>query len=198
MVAFLFEGTLADVAHAIAVGIGVLVGQRLFGVEPGFGPRTRRETRTLAFGGLIAIGLVEVVVLFFPGRGPFGSVAGDAGPVIDVVTDLVVIAVLANALRLGKRWAWWVTVVYGALTVLATRVMIAVVAADHSGEGAVRWHVVLWLGLAFLLFKAGGRSGCRYGGARAGCGDRGRRRERARALLTSGGSTMSWMTTWRR
>jgi phosphatidylglycerol lysyltransferase len=105
-VAFLFEGTLADVAHAIAVGIGFLVGQRLFGVEPGFGPRTRRETRMLAFGGLIAIGLTELVVLLFPGRGPFGSVAGLAGPTVDVVLDLVVIAVVANALRLGKRWAW--------------------------------------------------------------------------------------------
>ena len=38
---------------AIAVAIGFLVGQRLFGVEPGFGPRTRRETRMLAFGTTI-------------------------------------------------------------------------------------------------------------------------------------------------
>ena len=69
-VALFFEGTLSDVAHAIAVGIGFLVGQRLFGVEPGFGPRTRRETRMLAFGGLLAIGLTELVVLLFPRAGP--------------------------------------------------------------------------------------------------------------------------------
>ena len=116
-VAFLFEGTLSDVAHAIAVGIGFFVGQRLFGVEPGFGPRTRRETRMLAFGGLLAIGLTELVVLLFPGRGPFGSVAGLAGPTVDVVIDLAIIIVVANALRLGKRWAWWLTVGYGLLNV---------------------------------------------------------------------------------
>ena len=102
-VALFFEGTLSDVAHAIAVGIGFFVGQRLFGVEPGFGPRTRRETRMLAFGGLLAIGLTELVVLLFPGRGPFGSVAGLAGPTVDVVIDLAIIIVVANALRLGKR-----------------------------------------------------------------------------------------------
>ena len=70
---------MSDVAHAIAVGIGFLVGQRLFGVEPGFEAAHARETRMLAFGGLIAIGLTELVVLLFPGRGPFGSVAGLAG-----------------------------------------------------------------------------------------------------------------------
>jgi len=200
-VAFLFEGTLSDVAHAIAVGIGVLVGQRLFGVEPGFGPRTRRETRTLAFGGLIAIGLIEIVVLFFPGRGPFGSVAGDAGPVIDVMTDLVVIAVLANSLRLGKRWAWWVTVVYGFLNLAAAALAVVGILTGGLVHGApiVLGSAVLWMGeLGLLLFNGGAfRVPLRRrvpGGVAAGEGDAS---ARARALLTSvGGSTMSWMTTW--
>jgi lysylphosphatidylglycerol synthetase-like protein (DUF2156 family) len=200
-IAFLFEGTLADVAHAIAVGIGVLVGQRLFGVEPGFGPRTRRETRTLAFGGLIAIGLVEVVVLFFPGRGPFGSVAGTAGPVIDVVIDLVVIAVVANALRLGKRWAWWVTVVYGALNLAAAALAVVGILTGGLVNGApiLLGSAVLWIGeLGLLLFNRGAfRVPLRRrvpGGVAATEGDSS---ARARALLTSvGGSTMSWMTTW--
>ena len=134
-VAFLFEGTLADVAHAIAVGIGFLVGQRLFGVEPGFGPRTRRETRMLAFGGLIAIGLTELVVLLFPGRGPFGSVAGLAGPTVDVVIDLVVIAVVANALRLGKRWAWWLTVGYGLLNIGAAVLALVLIFSGRLAHG---------------------------------------------------------------
>lgn len=114
-VAVLFEGTLSDVAHAVVVGIGFLVGQRRYGVEPGFGPRTRRETRMLAFAGLIAIGLTEVVVLLAPGRGPLGTTAGAAAPAVDVLVDLAIIAVVTNALRLGKRWAWWATVGYGVL-----------------------------------------------------------------------------------
>src|SRR6185436_11069269 len=147
-VAFLFEGTLSDVAHAIAVGIGFLVGQRFFGVEPGFGPRTRRETRMLAFGGLLAIGLTELVVLLFPGRGPFGSVAGLAGPTVDVVIDLAIIVVVANALRLGKRWAWWLTVVYGLLNIGAAALALVAIFTGNLPTGApiLLGSSLLWIG----------------------------------------------------
>jgi lysylphosphatidylglycerol synthetase-like protein (DUF2156 family) len=200
-VAFLFEGTLADVAHAIAVAIGFLVGQRLFGVEPGFGPRTRRETRMLAFAGLVAIGLTEAVVLLFPGRGPFGSVAGHVGTGLDVLVDLVVIAVVANALRLGKRWAWWVTVAYGALNLAAAVAALVLILAGQLPNGApiALGTAPLWIGeLALLLFNRGSfRVPLRRrvpGGVAATEGDSS---ARARALLESvGGSTVSWMTTW--
>jgi lysylphosphatidylglycerol synthetase-like protein (DUF2156 family) len=200
-VAFLFEGRLADVAHAIAVAIGLLVGQRLFGVEPGFGPRTRRETRMLAFGGLIAIGLTQLVVLLFPGRGPFGSVAGQAGPVIDVVLDMVIIAAVANALRLGKRWAWWVTVAFGLFNLAAAVSALVLIGSGRLPNGApiALGGALLWLGeLGLLLLNRGAfRVPLRRrvpGGVAATEGDSS---ARARALLTSvGGSTMSWMTTW--
>jgi phosphatidylglycerol lysyltransferase len=201
-VAFLFEGTLSDVAHAIAVGIGFLVGQRLFGVEPGFGPRTRRETRMLAFGGLIALALTEVVVLLFPGRGPFGSVAGAVGPTLDVLVDVAVIAVIANALRLGKRWAWWVTVVYGVLNLAVAALALVLLLSDVGvvkGAPITLGSALLWIGeLALLLLNRGAfRVPLRrriQGGVAATEGDSA---ARARALLTAvGGSTMSWMTTW--
>ena len=200
-VALFFEGTLSDVAHAIAVGIGFLVGQRLFGVEPGFGPRTRRETRMLAFGGLIAIGLTELVVLLFPGRGPFGSVAGLAGPTADVVIDLVIIAVVANALRLGKRWAWWLTVGYGLLNVGAAVLALVLIFSGHLPNGApiALGGALLWIGeIGLLVFNRGAfRVPLRRrvpGGVAATEGDS---MARARAMLTTvGGSTMSWMTTW--
>jgi phosphatidylglycerol lysyltransferase len=200
-VAFLFEGTLTDVAHAIAVGTGFLVGQRLFGVEPGFGPRTRRETRMLAFGGLIAIGLTELVALLFPGRGPFGSVTGQVGPTVDVIVDVVVIAVLANALRLGKRWAWWITVAYGFLNIVTAVSALLLIFAGRLPNGApiALGGALLWIGeLGLLLLNRGAfRVPLRRrvpGGVAATEGDSA---ARARALLTNvGGSTMSWMTTW--
>jgi phosphatidylglycerol lysyltransferase len=200
-VAFLFEGTLSDVAHAIAVVIGVLVGQRLFGVEPGFGPRTRRETRMLAFGGLIALGLTELVVLLFPGRGPFGSVAGLAGPTADVVIDLVIIAVVANALRVGKKWAWWLTVLYGLLNIAAAALALVAIFTGNLPTGAplLLGSALLWLGeIGLLVFNRGAfRVPLRRrvpGGVAAAEGDS---MVRARTLLmASGGSTMSWMTTW--
>ena len=206
-VAVLFEGTLSDVAHLIAVSVGFVVGQRLFAVEPGFGPRTRRETRMIAFAGLLAIGLTELVVLVFPGRGPFGPTQG-AGSALDVLVDLVVIIVIANALRLGKRWAWWVAVALGVLNVLvmvtavvglvlqSTRPDLDVTIDSPSvtiGSG------ILWLALLLVLvlnrraFRVPLRR--RVPGGVPGTDPDAL--ERARALLTSvGGSTMSWMTLW--
>ena len=200
-IAFLFEGTLSDVAHAIAVGAGFLVGQRLFGVERGFGPRTRRETRLLAFVGLVGIGLVELVVLLFPGRGPFGSVAGDVKPLVDVLVDVAVIAVVANALRLGKRWAWTLTLAYGALNLVAAvvAVVLALTGSLPGGAPITIGSGLLWIGLMALLGL--NRRAFRVplhrrvpGGVAA---SEGNSNARARALLTEvGGSTMSWMTTW--
>jgi lysylphosphatidylglycerol synthetase-like protein (DUF2156 family) len=200
-VAFLFEGTLSDVTHAIAVGTGLLVGQRLFGVEPGFGPRTRRETRMLAFGGLVALALTEVVALFFPGRGPFGSAVGQVESRIDVVIDVVVIAVLANSLRLGKRWAWWVTVGYGLANLGAAVAALVLILSGRLPHGApiTLGSALLWIGeLGLLLLNRGAFRVRRHrrvpGGVAATEGDAA---ARARALLTAvGGSTMSWMTTW--
>lgn len=200
-VAFLFEGTLSDVAHAIAVGVGFLVGQRLFGVEPGFGPRTRRETRALAFGGLVALAAVELVALLFPGRGPFGSVTGHVSPTIDVVADVVVIAVVANALRVGKRWAWWVTVGYGVINLLTAAVALVLTLTGQLPNGApiTLGSALLWLGqLALLVLNRGAfRVPMRRGLPGGGTATETAAAAKARALLVGeGGSTMSWMTTW--
>ena len=200
-VALLFEGTFADVAHALAVGIGFLIGQRLFGVERGFGPRTRRETRMLAFAGLIALGLTEVVVLVFPGAGPFGTVPARVGSVLDVLVDLVIIAVVANALRLGKRWAWWLIVAYGVLNIVVAMVTVVLILFGRVPDGApiILGTAVLWTVEVTLLVAHHGafRVGLRRrvpGGVAASEGDS---NARARAQLMSvGGSTMSWMTTW--
>ena len=141
-------------------------------------------------------------MLLFPGRGPFGSVAGLAGPMVDVVIDLVVIAVVANALRLGKRWAWWLTVGYGLLN-LARRASWPSSSSSPAASPTARrscWAApLLWIGeLGLLVFNRGAfRVPLRRrvpGGVAATEGDSS---ARARALLISvGGSTMSWMTTW--
>ncbi|MFR9801227.1 bifunctional lysylphosphatidylglycerol flippase/synthetase MprF [Pseudonocardia sp. RS010] len=201
LVAFLFEGTLSDVAHLLAVAVGFAVGQRLFGVEPGFGPRTRRETRLLAFAGLLAIALTELVVLLFPGAGPFGATGGAATSLLDVLIDVVVVGIVANALRLGKRWAWWVTVVLGGLNALVAvaAVVILVAGGVVTDEAITLGTGVLWIAVLVVLLS--NRRAFRVpirrrlpGGLAASEGDA---LERARTLLQSvGGSTMSWMTLW--
>ena len=199
-VAFLFEGTLSDVAHVLAVGVGLLVGQWLFGVEPGFGPRTRSETRMLAASGLAVVLLTEVVVLLFPGRGPFGATSGDAAPVADVLVDLVVGGFVANQLRYGKRWAWWTTVLLGLLNLLVAVLVLVLVLAGRLPTGApvALGGGVLWIGLlALLLFNRRAfrvRARRRVPGGLAASKDV---LDRVRGTLAEvGGSTMSWMTTW--
>ncbi|CCH30954.1 bifunctional lysylphosphatidylglycerol flippase/synthetase MprF [Saccharothrix espanaensis] len=199
-VAFLFEGTLTDVSHGLAVFVGMVVGQRLWGVEPGYAPRTRRETRILAFGGMLALVFVELVVLLFPGHGPFGETSGDALPLLDVLIDLVLVGFVANQLRYGKRWAWWVAVVLGALNVLGAAFALLFILLGELPEGApvALSSGLLWLGeLALLLFNRGSfRVPLRrrlIGGVAADELNL----SRARGLLTDvGGSTMSWMTVW--
>ncbi|GJF07580.1 bifunctional lysylphosphatidylglycerol flippase/synthetase MprF [Pseudonocardia sp. D17] len=201
--AFLFEGTLSDVAHAVGVVAGLLVGQWRYGVEPGFGPRTRRETRMIAFGGLILIGLTQVIVLLFPGRGPFGATSGAAGPITDVLVELALIALVANALRNGKRWAWWATVVLGVLNIVEAVLALVLIVGGKLPQGApiALAGGLLWLGqLALIVLNRGAfrvpfrrRVPGGVGALDAG----GEGLTRAKAILTTvGGSTMSWMTTW--
>ncbi len=197
---FLFEGTLVHVAHGLAIYVGTVVGQRLWGVEPGYGPRTRRETRMLAFCGLIALVLTEFLVLLFPGRGPFGETSVEAAPLVDVLVDLVLIGFVAHHLRYGKRWAWWVAVVLGVLNMLGALLALLLILADELPEGApvALAGGLLWAGeLVLLLFNRGSfRVPMRRrmpGGVAADANNL----PRARGLLTSvGGSTMAWMTVW--
>ncbi len=199
-VAFLFEGTLSDVAHLLAVVVGTVVGQQRYGVEAGYGPRTRRETRLLAFATLLAIAITEVVVLLFPGTGPFGSTAGQAGPVVDTAVDLVLIALLAGQLRLGRAWAWWVAVGLSALNIATAALAVGLILAGLLPQGApvALGTGLLWTALLVLLltnrraFRVPLRR--RVPGGVAGDGTV---VDRARELLTSvGGSDMSWMTLW--
>ena len=199
-VAFLFEGTLSDVAHLLAVAVGVVVGQRLYGVEPGFGPRTRRETRLMAFAALLAIAAVEITVLLFPGDGPLGSTAGQAGPTVDVIIDVVIIALLANQLRYGRRWAWWVAVVLSAFNVAVAILVLVLLVTGQPVTGAPvsLGSGLLWVGVLLLLLfnrRAFGVPLRRrvVGGVSAGPESTARARQ---LLMTVGGSTMSWMTLW--
>ena len=201
--AFLFEGTLSDVSHAVAVGVGFLVGQWRYGVEPGFGPRTPRETRMTAFGGLILIGLTQLIVLLFPGRGPFGATSGQAAGIADVLIELALIALVANALRNGKRWAWWAALVLGLLNIALAIVALVLIFSGLLPLGAPISLAggLLWLGeLALLVVNRHafrGKFKRRVPGGVGALDAGGEGMARAKAMLESvGGSTMSWMTTW--
>ncbi|APE37251.1 hypothetical protein BOX37_28690 [Nocardia mangyaensis] len=199
-IAFLFESTFADLMHVIAVAVWLPLGEKLFSrTEHGFWPRTRREVRMLAFTGLLVIAAASVAVYFFPGESLLGATEDERGSLWSTLITVAVIAVVADQLRKGKRWAWWVAIGYGTLHVVLTLVLLGVaIGAEVETTGAVTvGTALLWAGEVALLY--GGRGAFRVPARRkitegtlAGVEPG----EAVRTLLTRyGGSTMSWMTT---
>lgn len=201
-VSFLFVARFADVAHILAVIVILPLADRFFStVEHGFGPRTRREYRLVASIGLLLIGVVRVIVHLAPTDGPLGPTGADDSSLWSTLVTVAVVLALANQLRRGRRWAWWVAVGYGSLVVVATVLaLVFVVATGYESIGAVSvGSSLMWLALVAMLLS--GRSAfhapARHRAIRySGTGDP---LDGAKASLrTYGGSTMSWMITWER
>lgn len=202
-ISLLFEGTLADVQHVIAVAVMLPVGERyLSRGERGVMPRTRREVRMIGFIGLLLIAVVEIVVWFFPGSGPLGPTdAGDSSLGV-LWVDVAIIALIADQLRRGKRWAWWIAVVIGSLNVVAIAIVLVGVAfTDFRSEGGVTLGTsLLWLVEIAVLIPgrfAFDRRPRPWFRLRRDAGVPGDESEQVRSLIKAhGGCTMSWMITW--
>lgn len=118
------SGLLWDVEHLVAFTIAVLVGPFLAGRRPtrprlAFGRRTQRSLVALIIAVLAISSLIEAL---FPGAGgPFhseGSQRESSGSgVVYIVTALIVL-VIADALRRGRRVAWVLATVLTALALL--------------------------------------------------------------------------------
>ncbi|NEW37541.1 DUF2156 domain-containing protein [Nocardia cyriacigeorgica] len=201
IVSFLFLGRFADVAHLIAFVVFVFAGERWYArQERGIRPRTNREARLVASIGLWLIALVHVTVYLVPGDGPFGPTSASDDAWWSPVLTVVVAGLLADQLRRGRRWAWWVTLLYALFAVIATMlVVVLVVTTDYESLGAVTAGTgLLWAGEAVLLIA--GRSAFTVprrrtvvGGGEPTDDPAGHARSLIRRL---GGSTMSWMITW--
>ncbi|MCZ4552730.1 hypothetical protein BH683_021790 [Williamsia sp. 1138] len=200
-ISFLFEGKLADVTHLIAVVVMLIIGERFFSKsESGVMPRTRQEIRMISFIGLVLIAVVNIAVAVFPGDGPFGPTDSNDSLSWGSIVSVLIVLLIADQLRRGRKWAWWVTVVYGLLYIaLLVLVLIAVITSSFEGKGAVTVGTgLLWIVELTLLF--GGRYAfmvpLNSRKAMAGMGGS-NPAEQVRSLLKKyGGSTMSWMITW--
>ncbi|MHC3000148.1 bifunctional lysylphosphatidylglycerol flippase/synthetase MprF [Microbacterium sp. HJ5] len=197
-VTLFFWGSLADLEHAFAVLL-VLFVDRSLRIQR----TTVREQRLIAFVAALAILAVEILTLLVPTDGPFGHTAATGGSFLDIAVDVVVIALLANGLRRGRRWAWVWTLVLASVNVL-TGVLLVVLAFvlgperldDRFGDFNVAIaQSAMWLLLLVYLvwvrraFRARRRS--RIGGSPVPTADDARA-----ALRAHGGGTLSWMTTW--
>ncbi|MGW8811264.1 bifunctional lysylphosphatidylglycerol flippase/synthetase MprF [Gordonia terrae] len=200
-VAFLFQGTLASVQYVLAAVIMLIVGEKFFATnERGWVPRTRREVRMLGCAALLIIAGANLLVFLFPGSGPLGPTDSGDDSVFTMLIGLAVNVLIADQLRRGKRWAWWVAVFIGALNVIVTVLAVfLVIFTDVSTEGAVTLGTtLLWVLVLAILIPGRFAFAVPWRVRQVGTvGDDDDPVERVRELLrTHGGGTMSWMTTW--
>ncbi|GAA5210562.1 bifunctional lysylphosphatidylglycerol flippase/synthetase MprF [Microbacterium kyungheense] len=198
-VAMLFWGALADLEHLVAVLL-ILFVDRSLRIQR----TTIREQRLIAFLAVLVLGAVELVTLIVPTDGPFGPTAPASGGFWDVALDAVVILVVANGLRRGRRWSWIVAIVLAVLNMLtaALVVVLIVLTSERQLEATIDGETelslasgVLWLLMFVYLiwvrgaFRARRRS--RIGRQPSPTVD-----DAVAMLRSDGGGTLSWMTTW--
>lgn len=204
-ISVLYFGTFADVAHGIVSIVALVASALLPRLRRPGGRPTELEWRTLAFAGLIAIGVIEVIDLLVPHDGPLGENYPLVSTLV-VLLDLVAIALLAHGILRGYRVAWWVCLGYGVASAAAA-VVAVVLERQLLSLGVVETRVdifgmfvapgALWLGLVVLLVAARGafrvhlrQSRRSFTGATVG-------RDTAIELVREhGGGPISWMTTW--
>ncbi|SMQ68396.1 DUF2156 domain-containing protein [Agreia sp. VKM Ac-1783] len=199
----LFFGTLADMEHVVAV-IFVLAVDRSFHIERA----SIRERRLLAFATSLALGVIQVLTLLLPTNGPFGPTVPGNGPWLEATIDAVVILVVTNGLRLGRHWAWVLSVIWAVVNVVIAALYLGLSFVDPVelplGLGDVDVFfatAVLWA--AFLLYLIATRHAFHshrrrpLGAGTDPRGDTAPTADDARQIITQyGGGSLSWMATW--
>lgn len=198
-VTFLYWGSLNDLEHVLAVALVLTVDRSLRPQRVSV-----REQRLIAFVVVCALGAIEILTYLSPTTGPFGNSSPTSGSWIDVAVNTIVVLVVATGIRRGRRWAWVLLVVYGALNVLLLVLAAGLAVALGLGglEGAVdadlsitlasslTWVVALvYLILVRAAFRA--RPKAALGETPAPSVD-----DVKTELRSTGGGTLSWMTTW--
>ncbi len=205
-ISLLYLGQLHDVEHAVAMVAALAVSGWLPAFRRPAGRPSEREWRLIAFSGLIAIGVIQVIDLIVPYDGPLGQNQPVAS-FIDVALDVIVIALIANGVRQGVRLAWICAIVLAAFNIAtaalgfgALKLLEALDVIGSAGDylGALIAPAALWA--LFLVVIIAGRGAFRVPLRRS------RRTLAAEHLSTAqarerlarfGGGTISWMTTWR-
>ncbi|MGD9606933.1 MAG: hypothetical protein AB7V10_05570, partial [Leucobacter sp.] len=163
-ISVLYLGRIDDLEHAVTLTAALVVSGLLPAFRRPAGRPTQREWRLIAFSALIAIGAIQVIDLVVPYDGPLG--ANEPGTsLVDVAIDVIVIALIANGIRLGYRIAWIVVLVLAAFNIATAVVVIALLpvlvesgalTSEVEAWGLVLGPALFWLALAILLVLARG------------------------------------------
>jgi len=198
-IAMLFWGKVADLEHLLAVLL-ILAVDRSLRVRH----TTVREQHLIAVIAVLVLGAVEIITTLVPTDGPFGPTDPASGGFIDLAIDLVVILVLVNGLRRGRRWTWVLALLLGIFNVLVAALVLTLITVFSQAQVDFRWdgetelalaNGFLWLiVLVYLVwvrraFRAKRR-------ARLGAQPAPTAEDMKRELRAHGGGTLSWMTTW--
>ena len=199
LVMALFWGDLADIEHALAVLLVLAVDRSLHPQRT-----TVREQRLIAMVAILMLAAIQLLTTLLPTDGPFGTTSPEDGPWVDVLFDTVVIALVANGLRRGRRWAWVVSITLSWLNIaLSAFALVAVtwlvdpgdVEAAYGDLNATWALTVLWAGLLVYLYWTRGAFRARRNAA-LGSGPEPTVAEVKDVIRAHGGGTLSWMATW--
>lgn len=205
-ISVLYLGQLYDLEHAIAITAALVVSGLLPAFRHPEGRPSEREWRLIAFAGLIAIGAIQIIDLVVPYDGPLGQNA-PIYSLFDVAVDVIVIALVANGVRIGYRIAWLATVILGIFNVITASLAFAVIPLLlDEGQIGSAWEVVglqlaptlLWLAMLVVMFVARGAFRVHMRRSRRQLSATPVSADDVRAALRrDGGGTISWMATWR-
>ena len=198
LVTLFFWGSLADLEHAMAIGLILLIDRSLR-----IQRITLREQRLIAFVLILALVAIEILTFLVPTDGPFGHTDAVGGSWIDLLIDVVVVVFVANGLRRGRRWSWVVSIILAAFNVLTGVLIIVLVlmfgaSALDTSLGDLNVAIAqsaLWLLLLIYLVWVRGAFRARRK-ATLGVGAEPSVDDVKQMLRNDGGGTLSWMTTW--
>ncbi|NJI60001.1 MULTISPECIES: bifunctional lysylphosphatidylglycerol flippase/synthetase MprF [Microbacterium] len=198
-IAMLFWGKIADLEHLLAVLL-ILAVDRSLRVRH----TTVREQRLIAVIAILVLGAVEIITTLLPTDGPFGPTEPASGGFIDLAIDVVVILVLVNGLRRGRRWTWVLALLLGLFNVLVAALVLTLITVFSQAQVDFRWdgetelslaNGFLWLVmLVYLIWVRrafGAKRKSKLGIQPSPTAD-----DMKKELRTHGGGTLSWMTTW--
>ncbi|MCX4745914.1 DUF2156 domain-containing protein [Kitasatospora sp. NBC_01287] len=225
-VSLLYVGKLDDLEHALAVAGGLAATHwlRVPGAAQSSGRLSRREWRLLAVAGLLLIAAIMVVVRLAPSRGPLGDTSGLGGSGWELLVSVLLIALLVNGLRGGRRAAWRWTVLLCLLNALLGLVVAVVYVVGKAldqevtvtGAAVFVPTAVLWTAELVVLLagreafrarrprhraprgtrRAASASASASAPAPAPASEAAPQERAAELLVRRGGGNLSWMTTW--
>ena len=197
-IALVYIGTLADLEHFFAV-IPAMIIVHFALRRRGIGRPTVREARLLIVSALLAIAVVLVLVTLVPSDDPLGSTTSGGLAWLDVLTDVVVIAIITGLLARGRWIGWLIALILAVINVVefVALIVLALVSQRFPSDLLVSIaNNAIWVALLVMLVLGRGafrasirRSRRSLDGARTVDDPRA-------ALRANGGGTLSWMTLW--